>query len=1122
MADMDEMLLSSPDPLALSNENVPTPSPIKLRGPVISPRKPLGDASGNAQVQEFYISTPPSKRNRTSPTKLPSNHASTSPWRIRLTVQAEQVDDKAPRRRRASSPVKTLTERTTTITVPLKGGHDTPPADTKRPRGRPRKSLESPKKLSGTPRPKNDRRRRTIPEATEEDVDPASPARNLPQKKNARRPRKSTEPNLDDSQLPGGDSSIHTQTRHGMKSEDIMGKPPRVRSRGRRKEITPMKVDSDSDAVYDESTNVERDSSALPVVTSNTGADDILSGLDVTHTSTPQRQQLSRENIPLSRSSPADNQDISPPQEQADVDPTEEHQEYDTILESEGFSMVSVSSLASTSNQSRDPPKSYSEWNEQEHTPAIASSPSAPPEVQSDSLQSSSRHLDKPQQGTPKLARVVRAGIALQGVLSPKTGSQRLGSPFQELKRKSPSVEVNNRVSQNSGSPLNADSSTSKERLDNLFSGFGAGTRRELRAGLRLGEELAKRQRKASQDPNSSSNKDEDVFGLAASPSQSQLPLSDAQSSYNLIVPIPKEVVGKEVQHPSLLRNQLPTPEKSDSEADEDRMSWKESTPMKLEPVAVSSTPKASGNHEISPESSGIDHTMLAREAEWQREREAVSRQIEMANKSQVIVIDSDSSDDEDEKSEDEETTAELTKPAEVEANINDIWQAEAHSADSSRMPTFEDSDALPQADIVKPRRSKLPDTWRRNDQAIFSDHTESSDADLFWQPEQTQRRTRGSRKHAQERANVEVQQTQAPEMLVKAQQDKTEVDNDQPDESTGALIASQLHTVRIKDSSGKTTEKSQSPNVYPLKKSTSTNSKRRSQVLSQVQVKIVSRKSDTINKEDSVGGKPSSTSTSPNAVSIHDPRIAQEDTLHIDPVLLQPQQALPQKANQNPKPKAGPRPPLTLNPTDEPSSWFSYLTRPFIAPASDPASVPPATKADLLLSSDPERLSLYTPWTPAHKRALAPLYYSALLYPVGIFPFNPRSPAASYLGATVQTSGKWSRRITKTDCAVADAFMVVLEHRGYTPSSIKGEQIIDATVAARMCVEVWVSMCMRGEVLVDRAKGEKSGLRREGDRSWCRERDVDWEKCATGYFERKRVEFDGLPSWKERGVVWR
>lgn len=79
-------------------------------------------------------------------------------------------------------------------------------------------------------------------------------------------------------------------------------------------------------------------------------------------------------------------------------------------------------------------------------------------------------------------------------------------------------------------------------------------------------------------------------------------------------------------------------------------------------------------------------------------------------------------------------------------------------------------------------------------------------------------------------------------------------------------------------------------------------------------------------------------------------------------------------------------------------------------------------------------------------------------------------------------------------------------------------ERWIDVGLVVRMCVSLWVGMVMRGEVEVDAAKGERVGLRREGNRIWTKE-DIRWEECESEYFERKRREFDGLPSWKALGL---
>ena len=82
------------------------------------------------------------------------------------------------------------------------------------------------------------------------------------------------------------------------------------------------------------------------------------------------------------------------------------------------------------------------------------------------------------------------------------------------------------------------------------------------------------------------------------------------------------------------------------------------------------------------------------------------------------------------------------------------------------------------------------------------------------------------------------------------------------------------------------------------------------------------------------------------------------------------------------------------------------------------------------------------------------------------------------------------------------------------------GERWIDDFIVFHQIVNVWVSMVMKGEVEVDESKGEKSGLRVQRDRKWTKD-DINWSGNRTEYFERKRREFDGLPSWKAKGLKY-
>lgn len=1108
-----DSLLSSPDPLGMSIENNTTPSPTKSRRSTASPRKALVKTTPDKHVQNIYISTPPARKN-SSPTKSPK---STSPWRIRLTVQAEQVkDDKGVKK----SPARRLTERTTTITVPLKGGDDTPPAAVKSGRGRPRKSLNGTQKKSATPKPKADGRRKTVPKTLREEDDNANLWAPTPPKKTRGRPRKSMEARQETPEFEKAVTPLRMPLADVVEDNVIDGKASRTRGRQRRQEITPMKMTMDSVMNEADSSVMMQVSGPLENRWEISKAHEIPQMKPTaTHVLTPRMPkgyvpQSSPESSPMQQQDEAmwrpvvQHESGSPTlhfeglQDQADFDPTNEHQEFDTILESEGFSMISDSSLTSTGNQAADSaaqneihdalanisspsiPTSHKESSLhssgnvrlglREQTPAIVSSPSVPLALEQ-APRGSPRALEKGTGGTPKLVRVVRAGIALQGVLSPKVQKQTLSSPLREAEKS------NTQLTQSS--PITKARSP-KERMDSLFSGFGTGTRRELRAGLRLGEELAKRQRPISQESTSNSSAVSDVFSQNGDAKYPRSTGSDDKKEYVLKAPGPSN----EVRYPSLNNHQLPSPEGTVVDTDDDRMSWKVDTPVKSDD-AISGAPNSVEDQEEEEDSSNAletrlhaskaDVDMMAREAEWQHERETVSQQIEMANKSQVILIDSNS-DNEEEEDDEQEHSEDLDE--------GDIWRAEA-SVDRSREPTPEASEILVQTEIVKPRRSKLPSPWRRNSQIIYSDEIEPTEAkpteaDLFWQPTQA--------KVSMIRKDTSVQALH------------------QVDDSTDALLDRQLNL--IEDSSIKA--------ISPSEASRSSVPNMRVRTESTFEIKQSVKRSHTsklptttrqIHSEDfntpveDVTIKPDGDKT---FKTLPTPR--EKPTAPIDPLLFQ-------------KPTIAPSHPTAIQPittTFAPSSWLSRLTAPVLNLFSPSTPLPPpATKSDILSSSPHEPLCQLTPWEPSHFRALSPLYYASLLYGSHIFPFNSHSTSAPYLGLTVVTPLGWTRKISPADCGIADAFMVLLEERGYALGD-SGEEWIDEGLVVRMCISIWEGMVMKGEVGVEGGKGERVGLRVEGDRVWTKS-DIDWKSNESVYFERKRREFKGLPSWREMGLVW-
>lgn len=985
-----------------------------------------------------------------------------------------------------------------------------------------------------------------MPDTQEDDTDNASLAMITPPKKPRRKTKKSLEGESNAAQFVT-DSLLLTPMAEKVDSTVAGGNATRTRGRGRRQEITPMRLGVDPDSVDSLDSSIFPGGVPIGLEPNPDGAIKKCLLTPVGHHQTYQ-PRLRQSKSPLLRPLPehsivgqqdeeirrlmSQSQDASPiagheeHEEQKDVDPTNEHYDYDTILESEGFSMVSVESLGSAGNQCNESAKHQSILSDRNDTPAIDSSPSEPPAPQNANPQPLSRHMEEPREGTPKLARVVRAGVALQGVLSPGDRSQRLGSPFGKS-REATSPALSSPVSKKA-SP--------KQRLDNLFSGFGAGTRRELRAGLRLGEELAKKQQKLAQETESNSGVDEDVFRAVTNVQYPRLPESNAETGYNLTVPDSRQGPGEDVCYPRLSRNQLPTPARSEADADEGRMSWKADTPPKSENTAERTAFAFGNDIEGGPDESTIDHTMMEREAEWQREREAISRQIELANKSQVIVIDSD--EEADEQPEDQGQALDRHD----EEEDSDIWQAEAHTGHYSRELTPEASDTLLQPEIIKPRRSKLPSPWRRNGHIIYTYEPELTEADSSQQTDHTQ-------------AKDSLRLNESPEREL----DDTEYSS-QPDDSTGALITRQLSPVKdsnIKsdkvyqesldetDDSGQPGDSTSaliarhlSPRrdyrttVTAAKASSPFDSvKRLLEGSSEQQAEADSVPATPENKREAESSEVLEGDTTTTSIDIqsHDGspcwsikkplgKTIADDTVPIDPFLLQSGKQS-QKLRSNGE--HAPRPPMTVQSTSPAqTTWISRLTAPIWSVLTPgPALPPPATKSDILCSSPYEPLCQLTPWEPCHMRALGPLYLSSLLYGAHIFPFNPKSAAAAYYGVSVTTSLGWSRTVTKRDCSVSDAFMVLLDERGYALGE-PGEQWIEEGLAIRMCVSIWVGMVMRGEIAVNASNGEKAGLRKQGDRLWTSE-DISWKSNASEYFERKRREFDGLPSWKAMGIRW-
>ena len=226
-----------------------------------------------------------------------------------------------------------------------------------------------------------------------------------------------------------------------------------------------------------------------------------------------------------------------------------------------------------------------------------------------------------------------------------------------------------------------------------LFKGYGSGTQRELRAGLRFGEELAKRQTSEGSVPSP------EVVDRQLTHSGPDRLSHDANKDSIIVLDHVRTI------HPS-----RPSFDESDRAPDDYHDTTMEEGPK---------TPRTNGSE---PQARFILDTQARREREWQLEREAIIRQIQNASESQVIVIDSDS---------DEEELLPETQSHELQADDDDetdIWLAEAKSSSSPHTAPQGDNNELftrteqrrqherAQEVINRPKRSLIPSPWKRGE----------------------------------------------------------------------------------------------------------------------------------------------------------------------------------------------------------------------------------------------------------------------------------------------------------------------------------------------------------------------------------------------------------------------
>jgi hypothetical protein len=260
-----------------------------------------------------------------------------------------------------------------------------------------------------------------------------------------------------------------------------------------------------------------------------------------------------------------------------------------------------------------------------------------------------------PKSQTPRLGRVVTAGVALQGLLDP---TRLTPEPSQKAL------------------------SEKRSSLDDLFRGFSEGTRKELQAGLRLGEQLAEGHSEEITPAASSPIKGQSttapkagVFRTHRKYRQSRLLTPEDQD--HVITPAGPVDVGDDVQYPTLNVEEAQDAPLSPARS-ENEMNWRVDTPS----AAAAS---ATQHHDLV-------------------------------------------------ETEQEEPAVEANKTAQHD-DYADIWQEEAsrssNTAESEEVPAEKSpqlEDLFTDDGPVKPARGKLPRTWRRKNanRLHYSDEAES------------------------------------------------------------------------------------------------------------------------------------------------------------------------------------------------------------------------------------------------------------------------------------------------------------------------------------------------------------------------------------------------------------
>jgi hypothetical protein len=631
-------------------------------------------------------SSPRMRQRSASPTKMQSE-GNLSPWRIRVTVEAEQEDDELTQ----DGPRKRLKPSTTTTKVPLKDEESNPPSAKKR-RGRPRKSdvreqntipiKGSPGRTPKLQAPESTKRPRGRPRKSlqiEEVAQSIEATANSTTNDNTRvdtfdgaLDRESPAPFMTADIGPPSDASSEPDPFLDMAGTGAFESPQRVTPDRSPPRVVSNMPDPES---KNPARVVEGTQQTTPRGTASPPRK--VRGISPEYTLHAGHTPRVRRSYPTPTSSSLVDENggksTIPVQQSNGVsifsDPTDVHHEYDTIMESEDFSMVSLdtlpsakqaglSSILSSAKGTLQPfaerqnavsfDKSKARVSKSPRETANHTTVSSMSTPRSKSVQRRSSYASSIDQVVPVVLNTATTNIAIPEAPEPPTvGKEKKFLSLARLVRLGLSLHgamhyEHSQDMEDSDEEIE-EIANARDRLEGLFDDFDAESQRQLRAGLRFGELVARGKMETRRLQREEEK--ESILGRES---------YDSLEDENDVDEEPNE---------SLLR------QKSYLETSVERQ--------------LSKSQQA--------------------EAEWQRERERVSRQIDEAGSENVIVLESEEDAPLQSESDTHEEISDVASEAEDD-DFGDVWQEEARNHDSSfdRHRTLKASQSEKRSDASK------------------------------------------------------------------------------------------------------------------------------------------------------------------------------------------------------------------------------------------------------------------------------------------------------------------------------------------------------------------------------------------------------------------------------------